>query len=176
MPASVAFAVLAARTTPRSDGLAWSLGAEALAVVLVAVTVAIRDGRRRRQVPEGTLYQAGAAVDADALARQGALRNASPLGDRDPIRRPVHTYSGTILLTPGELSWRPDSYSRRHGGRRLVLPLGRVRWAEAHPRLGGLGSLLAIGFDDATQIRFVARGRPDHARGAFARAGIRVTG
>jgi hypothetical protein len=153
-------------------GLLGSIAIELVAVACLLVGVRAMDARRRRRAPDGTLFLAGAAIAYDSLARQGGIRDEELRG---PVRRPVQTHSGTIVLTTLELTWRPDSYSRRHGGRRVAIPLARVRWAEATPRVFGLGSLLVVGCDDATQIRFITRSRPDRLRRALRRAGLMVS-
>jgi hypothetical protein len=165
---------LAAAEASHAGGHLWLSVALELAVVagLVAV-VAARDVRRRRQAGPGTLLVTGGAVGFATLARHGAVRDLTR--HRGPVRRPVRTHSGTIAISHRELSWRPDSYSRRHGGRTLVIPLNDIRWAEARPRVFGLGSLLILGFPDGSQIRFVAWGKAQKLKGALRAAGVVVS-
>jgi hypothetical protein len=173
LPHAGPIALLAAEGS-RTGGYVWLSVALELAVVAGIVTlVAARDLRRRRQAGPGTLLVTGGAVGFETLARHGAVRDLTR--HRGPIRRPVRTHSGTIAISHRELSWRPDSYSRRHGGRALAIPLREIRWAEARPRVFGLGSLLILGLPDASQVRFVAWGKAQKLKAALRAAGVVVS-
>lgn len=137
---------------------------------LLGLLLTVRDSRRARGAEPGTLLFRGGAVSLDTLAQLSAT--SDPSHHRGPLRRPVHTHSGTIVLTPGKLSWRPDAYSRRHGGRGVGIPLENVEYAETGPRLLGSCSLLILGFEDGTEVRFVARGGVRGVRAALQRAGL----
>jgi hypothetical protein len=138
------------------------LGAIILALYLYGM-------QQRRRAPAGTLFTAPAVIRWKDLARYGARRQTL---ERTPFRRPVAAYSGRLILTRETLVWKPDSYSRRHGGRSLVIPVSAVTWAKAQPRVFGLGALSVLGLRDGTDVALVTRGRPSGLRQGLTQAGV----
>ena len=53
-----------------------------------------------------------------------------------------------------------------------MIPLQYVRSAQAAPRVFGLGSMLTVGFEDGSQVRFVTRGGARGVQAALQRAGL----
>ncbi|MGH2717441.1 MAG: hypothetical protein ACRDJU_02525, partial [Actinomycetota bacterium] len=106
----------------------------------------------------------------ETLAFLGATND--PERHRGPLRRVVQTHSGTVVLSPEQLSWRPDAYSRRHGGRGVVIPLQYIQHADVVPRVFGLSSVLVVGFEDGSQVRFVTLGGVHGLREALLRIGL----
>lgn len=148
----------------------FSVLAEVAVVAALGLLVTVRDSRRARDAAPGTVLVRGGAVTLDTLARLGAT--SDPSRHRGPLRRVVRTHSGTVAFTPEELSWRPDAYSRRHGGRGVVIPLEYVRRAEAIPRVFGMGSLLMVEFEDGSQVQFVTLGRAGGLQATLQRLGL----
>lgn len=147
-----------------------SVGLEVVAVLLVAGAARGLDSARNRQAPKGTLFAGAGALSLDALARRGGLQPDA--GGRRGLQRPVGTHSGRLFISAAELAWRPDSYSRRHGGRRISIPFSTVRWTEVTPRLLRLSCVLAVGLDDGTQTRFIVRGGTERLAQALHHLGV----
>ncbi|HEU5001665.1 MAG TPA: hypothetical protein VFW71_02655 [Actinomycetota bacterium] len=141
-----------------ADHVLLSVGAEVVLVALVAGTARGLDAARNARGPKGTLFACPGALSLDALVRRGGLQPDA--SRRRGMQRPVGTYSGRLYISTEELAWRPDSYSRRHGGRRISIAFASVRWAEVVPRLFRMSCVLAVGLDDGTQTRLVVRGGP----------------
>lgn len=150
-------------------GTLLSAAIELAVVGAVILAVHLHSLWRRRQAPTGTLFTAPAVIRWKDLARYGARRQTL---ERTLFRRPVPAYSGRVTLTRETLIWKPDSYSRRHGGRSLVIPVSAVTWAKAQRRLFGLGALSVLGLRDGTDLEFVTRGGPSALRQALTRAGV----
>lgn len=147
-------------------------GVELGLLALLIGAPALISVQRRRQSPPGTLFSAASGIAWRDLARYGAFRPGPP--EHSPFRRPVHTHSGRVALTPDSLTFRPDAYSRRHGGRSLVIPVAAVDWVEALPRMFGMSCLAVFGLRDATTLQVVTRGRAARLRQALGRAGVPV--
>lgn len=153
-----------------ADHLLLSIGAEAVVLVLIAGAARGLDAAQTRQAPPGTLFAGPGALSLDALARRGGLQPDA--ARRRGLQRPVGTHSGRLYISAEELTWRPDSYSRRHGARRIAIPLATLRWAEVAPRLFRLSCVLALGLNDGTQTRFVVRGSPARLALVLKRLGV----
>ena len=152
------------------DQVLLSVAAEVVALALVVGAARGFDAARNRQAPKGTLFAGAGALSLDALARRGGLQPDA--GRRRGLQRPVGTHSGRLFISTEELVWRPDSYSRRHGGRRIAIPFSTVRWTEVAPRLFRMSCVLAIGLDDGTQTRFIVRGGPGRLAGVLHHLGV----
>lgn len=148
-----------------------SAAAELAVLAAISTPMYLFSVQQRRRAPAGALFTAPAVIRWRDLARYGARRQTV---ERTPLRRPVSAYSGRVILTRETLVWKPDSYSRRHGGRSLVIPVSAVTWAKTEPRVFGLGAWWVLGLRDGTDLELVTRGGPGGLLKALRGAGVSV--